>query len=302
MIILHHYDASPFSEKIRLILGFKKLKWQSVIIPVIAPKPDLTPLTGGYRKTPVMQIGADIFCDTDSIVTELEHRFPEKTLFPKDNHGQAMVLNHWVAQGLFFNAARYAISSKAETLPIAFHEDRAQMFGTKFDIEKMKMAGPHYLAQLCSQLNWLDQILDRQGFFTGEEVSYADFSIYHPIWFLRETAFGKELSQRYPKLSRWFELMTNFGHGERDELESEQALLIAKKSHPEPVTVSNWQHPSGLKVGMNVSIKSEFFGQEAVLGKIVRLSDNKICLLRKDEHVGEIHVHFPTVGYVVSPV
>ena len=28
------------------------------------PRPDLMPMTGGYRRTPVMQIGADIYCDT----------------------------------------------------------------------------------------------------------------------------------------------------------------------------------------------------------------------------------------------
>lgn len=28
-LILHHYPSSPFSEKIRLILGYKKLAWKS---------------------------------------------------------------------------------------------------------------------------------------------------------------------------------------------------------------------------------------------------------------------------------
>src|SRR5271165_1090127 len=59
-IILHHYETSPYSEKVRLGLGLKGLAWASVEIPVIMPKPDLTALTGGYRKTPVLQIGADI--------------------------------------------------------------------------------------------------------------------------------------------------------------------------------------------------------------------------------------------------
>ena len=60
-LILHHYDTSPFSEKIRLALRLKNLAWTSVTIPNIMPKPDLLALTGGYRRTPVLQIGADIF-------------------------------------------------------------------------------------------------------------------------------------------------------------------------------------------------------------------------------------------------
>ena len=67
-IILHHFDPSPFSEKIRVIFGFKRIAWKSCQISRIMPRPDLMPLTGGYRRTPVMQIGADIFCDTQIII------------------------------------------------------------------------------------------------------------------------------------------------------------------------------------------------------------------------------------------
>ncbi|OYW24006.1 MAG: glutathione S-transferase, partial [Sphingomonas sp. 12-62-6] len=63
-IILHHYPRSPYAELVRRALGIKGARWHSVIIPNMAPKPELTPLTGGYRKTPVLQIGADIYCDT----------------------------------------------------------------------------------------------------------------------------------------------------------------------------------------------------------------------------------------------
>jgi glutathione S-transferase len=81
-IIFHHYPTSPFSEKIRLIFGIKKLVWRSVEIPNMMPKPDLVPLTGGYRRTPVMQIGADIICDTQLIARELERRFPAPSIVP----------------------------------------------------------------------------------------------------------------------------------------------------------------------------------------------------------------------------
>ena len=48
-LILHHYAGSPFSEKVRLVLGYKGLSWKSVSVPVILPKPDVVALTGGYR-------------------------------------------------------------------------------------------------------------------------------------------------------------------------------------------------------------------------------------------------------------
>ena len=82
-MILHHYETSPYAEKVRLGLGLKGLAWASVEIPVIMPKPDLTALTGGYRKTPVLQIGADLYCDSQLIMRELERRHPSpRPLFP----------------------------------------------------------------------------------------------------------------------------------------------------------------------------------------------------------------------------
>ena len=103
-IIFHHYPRSPFAEKMRLIFGFKKLAWNSVIIPVIMPKPDLTALTGGYRRTPVMQIGADIYCDTALIADVVERLAPAPTLYPAEIEGLARTLAHWADTTLFWTA------------------------------------------------------------------------------------------------------------------------------------------------------------------------------------------------------
>ena len=86
-LILHHYPQSPFAEKMRLILGYKNLSWQSVLAPMIMPKPNLVALTGGYRRIPVLQIGADIYCDTALICDALEHRQPSPTLYPETQKG-----------------------------------------------------------------------------------------------------------------------------------------------------------------------------------------------------------------------
>jgi glutathione S-transferase len=108
-LILHHYPTSPFAEKIRLIFGFKQLAWRSVIIPMIMPKPDLTALTGGYRRTPVLQIGADIYCDTALICDVLEHIAPQPntTLYPEAVKGVARIVAQWADSALFTAAMAY---------------------------------------------------------------------------------------------------------------------------------------------------------------------------------------------------
>ena len=71
-LILHHYELSPFGTAMRLALGLKGLSWKSVEAPLVSPKPDLSALTGGYERIPVMQIGADIYCDTARSTAALE--------------------------------------------------------------------------------------------------------------------------------------------------------------------------------------------------------------------------------------
>ena len=136
-IILHHYDSSPFSEKIRLLLGLKGLAWRSVIQPTIMPKPELTPLTGGYRRAPVMQIGADVFCDSQVILAELDRRGSG----PSANRGAAFAVNLW-ADRLFFGATVPIIFGEiGDNVPKAFMDDREKLSGRPFDVVAMRSAG-----------------------------------------------------------------------------------------------------------------------------------------------------------------
>src|SRR6476469_7097010 len=127
-IILHHYETSPYSEKVRLGLGLKGLTWQSVEIPAIMPKPDLTALTGGYRKTPVLQIGADVYCDTRLIAVELETRYPQPTLFPGGHRGLSLALAAWSDRSFFEPGAGLSMALNKSGLPRAVIEDRKAFF------------------------------------------------------------------------------------------------------------------------------------------------------------------------------
>ena len=155
-IILHHFDRSPFSEKIRVIFGSKDLSWRSVLIPPIMPKPDLMPLTGGYRRTPVMQIGADVFCDTQIIIREIERRFPSPTLFPPGAAGSPWALSSWTDRTFFQNAVTLVFGTLGPKVPQAFVEDRSQLRGAKFDLDKMRAAIPQMRDQLRAHLGWIE--------------------------------------------------------------------------------------------------------------------------------------------------
>src|SRR4051812_23418000 len=110
-LILHHYDFSCYSEKVRLILGLKGLIWRSVEISPVLPKPDYMPLTGGDPRAPALQIGADVFCDSKRIIEELERRFPQPSLDPGPDVAaqRALIagLEYWTDSVLTRNAINY---------------------------------------------------------------------------------------------------------------------------------------------------------------------------------------------------
>jgi hypothetical protein len=139
-IILHHYPMSPFAEKIRLIFGFKGLHWSSVHIPNIMPKPDLTALTGGYRKTPVMQIGADIYCDTALIADVLDSLSPTPTLYPGGIAGASRTLAQWADSTLFWTAISFTMQPAGLTATFSVRICRACV---------LPMRSPH-LPCICS--------------------------------------------------------------------------------------------------------------------------------------------------------
>ena len=172
-LILHHYPTSPFAEKTRLMLGYKNLPWKSVIIPAVMPKPDVVALTGGYRKTPVLQIGADIYCDTALIADVLEHLQPEPTLYPEPSKGMARTLAHWADTTLFWTAMAYNFQPKGAAQMFgnappeaarAFGEDRKTMSAGMTRLRPADAA-----AAYKSYLRRLSDMLDDWPFLLGEE-------------------------------------------------------------------------------------------------------------------------------------
>ena len=169
-IILHHFEQSPFSEKIRIVFGLKNIEWSSVLISRIMPRPDLMPMTGGYRRTPVMQIGADIYCDTQCILRELELRFPEPTLMGSGYQGLAPASAMWTDRSFFQNTVNLVFGSLADKVPQDFIADREQLRGAKFDVAAMKAAIPQMRDQFRAHVAWIEaQLGDGRSWMGGDQ-------------------------------------------------------------------------------------------------------------------------------------
>ncbi|CAN5886654.1 glutathione S-transferase family protein [soil metagenome] len=307
-LILHHYTPSPFSAKLRLILGYKKLPWKSVFIPPIMPKPDVLPLTGGYRKTPVLQIGADVYCDTALIADVLEHLAPEPTLYPEPEKGMSRILAQWADSTLFWAAMAWNLQPKgaaevfAKAPPEAikaFGEDRGKM--SAGNMTRLRPADA--AAAYKSYLRRISDMLDDKPFLLGEVPCIADFSAYHPLWYTRRIEAVKGILDLTPAVIDWMDRIAAIGHGESTRFSAEEAIAVGKVSVPNSLlTESTFQDDHGIPLGTRVTIRAESFGLEETEGTLIAASRMHYTLERTDDRAGTLHVHFPRIGYVLKKV
>ena len=302
-VILHHYPMSPYAEKARKALGIKKLAWRSVTIPVIMPKPDLMPLTGGYRKTPVMQIGADIYCDTQLILRELERRFPEPSLYKGSDAGTVNALSFYLDRTLFSPVVGLAFGLGERTLPPGFAEDRAKFSGRELDMERLKKAVPMLVDQLRPQFAWLEAMLvDGRAFLCGEHPTSVDCSAHHLCWFITTnvSANTPPLGE-LPKLRAWMQRMERVGHGTPTEMSSQDALAVAKAATPQIEEHADANDSYGRKLGMRVQVTPDDSGRDPVVGELASLTTYEVVIKRSDPQVGDVAVHFPRAGFIIQP-
>lgn len=305
-IIFHAYPQSPVAEKVRVAFGIKGLAWRSVEIPRLPPKPMLTALTGGYRRTPVMQIGADIYCDSQCIIRELERRYPDNSLMPTADHGLMWCLSRWTDGTLFDQTVRHVLGSAGDKLDKDFAADRGRLYLGEDWAAGLKEAHanlPHLVAQMRAPLSWLDaQLADGRAFMLGDAPAAIDAQFYHVIWFLRgRWSDGPSFLSEFTNLVRWEDNVRAIGHGTSSQMDAQEAIARAKNLDPIAPTGVTSHEPQGLVVGQQVTVSPDVNGGEQPVEGSIRFADAETVVIeRSAEDVGTVCVHFPRSGYRID--
>jgi glutathione S-transferase len=310
-MILHHYPNSPFAEKIRALLGFKGVAWQSVAQPDIMPKADLQALTGGYRRIPVLQIGADVYCDTSLIVQVIERMYPTPSMYGTGNAGAIDTIAQWADDTLFWAAMGYNFKGAAALFANrtpeaaaqaakAFAEDRSAMFGGVARQRPNDATGAYklYLQRISSMLGTHD-------FLFGAVPTLADFACYHPLWFTATRVPQMAvIFDATPNLRAWLARMQAFSQAGKalcSDLSAPQALAMAARSAPAAVDPA-FVDEHGIELGAAVAITAEKFGLEASVGVLVAATPQRYTIARTDPRAGTVHVHFPRLGFSLKRI
>ena len=299
-LILHHFAISPYAEKIRVVLGLKNLPWRSVDIPMVMPKPDLVALTGGYRRTPVLQIGADIYCDTALIAATIDRLAPEPPLWPRGHEATATALARHADTTLFECAS--VLFGQPHVFEGVFGADPDAMRALKADRAAMRQGGAPRptpadgLATLRSFLARLEaQLSDGRIRLLGDAASLADCAVYHPLWFIAAAPGLAELLDPFAGVLRWMAGIRSLGHGRPVPLSSTEAIEIARASTPQPLEPRS--DGEAFAPGDRVEAGPTDYGFDPTMGELVRLTADEIVVARTDARAGRVRVHLPRLGY-----
>lgn len=298
-LILHHYAMSPFSEKIRAMLGYTQLPWQSVITREMPPRPHLDEvLVGGYRKIPVAQSGADLFCDSRIISSEIAALSNQPALAMENGSDALQQFVQRTDLEVFFacvmsaNSKAMARKARASLSWLDLGKlvwDRINM-GRKASV---KMAGPKQAGPIVTaHLQQLESMLSGNDWLFGSTPTIADFSAYHGLWFIRDLA-ERSLISHYPRVNAWMDRIKSYGEGQRRDISIADAVSIARAAQPRPIAAADQNDP---QINRPVSIAPSDYGQTPTRGVLVGANANRWIIAREHADVGTVHVHLPKQG------
>jgi len=301
-MILHHYENSPYAEKIRLMFGMTNSPWQSLLSPVWPPRPNIDPLTGGYRRIPVAQLGADIICDTCLISQEVALLTNNQNLAPSAMSEAAKTLMKF-AEGKVFFAAVAAVpqfrllgTMLKEFGPVGafkFAKDRTGMLKGG----STRAPSPQKAKKLVQELlDRLESHLAEHKWINGDEASVADLTVYHPLWLHLQAARSSLVAGE--NTTRWYQAVTALGQGKRKDITQADAFAAAKNNLPRALPAE--AEDNTLALGQKVSVAPSDYGVVPISGTLVMVADDRMIIARETEQFGTVHVHFPREGYAVT--
>jgi glutathione S-transferase len=259
-------------------------------------------MTGGYRRTPILQIGADFYCDTLLILAVLDKQGNAGSLYPDGQAGLARAFGWWIEKGSFMNAVCLTLGNLGGKLPQELIDERRPFFGVTIDPADLLPKRGMYLQRFNAHTAWLADLLsDGRRFILGSNPSAADLSAYHPIWFARQNG-GPEITELLSfsnVVGPWYDRVAAIGHGKPTEMTPEQAISAAHSATPSDL--DDWsteaQHV-GLRRGDWVSVTPDDYGNP-VVGRLLAWSPEEVVLRHEDPSVGAVNLHFPRVGFDV---
>jgi glutathione S-transferase len=296
--ILFHYPMSPYSEKLRLALGIYRRQWLSFEVAAFPPRPLLNRLTGGYRRIPVLQLGAHLYCDSRLAIRALRSAAPRY----RNGLSEDQALCRTAEEVIFFSVIASApprgviwhLMKEVGIISLpGFLRDRATMM-TQATVKPPSRA--HARDQIKRFTAELAQRLDSQDFLDGSEVGLTDLCCYHPLWMAAK--LNKSFVETLPDfVSQWMARIRQFGHG-TPSIASESLVRAAIDRDRQEVSAQRIE-VMPFERYQTIDVAPSDYARDAVQGQLIKLDSLEIIIRRPFEETGRLYLHFPREGFDV---
>ena len=285
---------SPYSEKLRVAMSASGISWQSVVVPEQPPRALLDTLIGGYRRIPVLQVGARFYCDT-RLAFEALHS-GDSSASHLDDSDEAF--REWAESEIFF--AVFSVCSLSQQLrflyqqvglagAIRFVRDRVRMMKNA----TITPLGRKYAAvQINRYVADLEKRLTSAPFLSGDSPGYLDFCCYHPLWMICH--LDNAASSRWPpSVTAWVGRIRALGDrvGAGVSLEGVLESISCDDTQPHEAVAEPYLP------GDRVSVAPTDYARDETVGELLVLNRERIVISRVLHSGQSIYLHFPRDGF-----
>ena len=296
-LILHQYDISPFSQKAQKMMGLKELSWQSVEMPMIAPKPDVEALTGGYRGTPVLQIGRDVFIDNWMIARALDEFDASGPAINAQGGLREAALYAW-GERLFTPLLHAALAAYQSEWDADFLADRKRVF-PDVDFDTLNVSDPDRRSQVRAYLGTVEAQLGLdQDFLGGAQADSCDIHVWGMVWMIHSALPAlMPIVETFPRLTDWYERVSALGTGDREDVKIDVAWKSLKDGPARPLPDTPDQEPLAPWVGEVVDIAAGSADRGSASGRLLAVDHEQVVLGVEPISGEAAQVWFPRFGY-----
>ena len=299
-IILHQYDISPFSQKAQKMLALKGLYWTSIEMPMIAPKPHVEALTGGYRGTPVLQMGADVFVDNWMIARALDDAAPDAPAINARGPLSDGALYAW-GERLFTPLLHSALAAYQSQWDADFLADRKRVF-PDVDFDTLAAGDLDRHSQVRAYLGAVEAELALCGnYLGGEHADSWDIHVWGMVWMIHSALPDLvPIVEGYSGVVAWYERMVALGTGARTDAEIAVAWESLNAAEPRALPTTAADEPLKAWLGQSVQISAGSADRGAARGRLLAIDHEQVVLAVTPIEGVDAQVWFPRFGYHLS--
>jgi glutathione S-transferase len=222
MLVLHQFEISPFCDKVRRVLRYKRLPFETREVPLLDVTTGALRRRTGTGKVPALEHDGKLVADSTDIVHYLEERFPERPLVPRDARlaAECHVLEDWADESLYFLEVylRFQLAHNARRwIPALVHADSAPLRALAPLLVPRALRGTlegqgigrkpldHVLRDLARHLAALEAMLEGRDWLLGAAISLADIAVFAQLYAIRGAQEGADALAGTRRVASWMD-------------------------------------------------------------------------------------------------